>query len=67
MTSKREAKSGKLRDVVDDAKTAANLAEALQKIDKLDRQACRTDFEARFTLERMARDHVAAYQRLIAG
>jgi glycosyltransferase involved in cell wall biosynthesis len=31
----------------------------------LDRQACRNDFEARFTAERMALDYVAAYEDLV--
>jgi glycosyltransferase involved in cell wall biosynthesis len=40
---------------------------ALGEVDRLDRMLCRRDAEARFSLERMTRDHVALYRRVIAG
>ena len=40
------------------------LATALKRVGEIDRQACRRDFEARFTLARMAQEHVAVYERL---
>ena len=41
--------------------------EALDRIDAIDRAACRASFDARFTAERMARDYVALYERVLAG
>ena len=40
---------------------------ALARIGVIDRAACRRDFEKRFTAERMARDYVAVYRRLLAA
>jgi len=39
---------------------------AVAQLDSLDRARCRERFESRFTSERMARDYVAVYERLIA-
>jgi glycosyltransferase involved in cell wall biosynthesis len=44
----------------------ANFADYFDKIDQIDRRACRADFEKRFTLERMARDHAELYRRAAA-
>jgi glycosyltransferase involved in cell wall biosynthesis len=41
------------------------IAVAIAKISSIDRHACRADVEERFTLERMARRHIDAYQSLI--
>lgn len=53
-------------DELDQDQTINNLIEALAKISQLDRSACRQDFEARFTISRMAKDHLAAYQKLVS-
>jgi glycosyltransferase involved in cell wall biosynthesis len=47
--------------VVDDVDAAV---EAVIRLDALSRQACRSTFERRFTVRRMAQDYVAAYTRL---
>lgn len=51
---------------VDVLATTKELAKALTQISMLDRKACRTDFEERFTITRMATEHLAAYQKLVA-
>lgn len=48
----------------DDDKTAEHLARALQKIESIDRHACRTAFEQRFTTKRMCAEHLRAYSML---
>jgi glycosyltransferase involved in cell wall biosynthesis len=48
--------------VVRDARSAAD---ALQRLDEIDRQKCREYFENRFSVERMASDYVAIYERLV--
>lgn len=40
------------------------LAAAIAKLPAINRRDCRHDFEARFTLQRMAHEHLAVYQRL---
>lgn len=42
----------------------AALADAIRQIDTIDRMACRRDFEQRFTLARMAGDHINIYHML---
>lgn len=49
----------------DDAKTINQLAKALENIHRIDRNACRRDFEQRFTLERMCSEHANLYKKLI--
>lgn len=49
----------------DDEITIERLGRAIQQIDIIDRRDCRSDFEARFTLQRMCRDHADAYRRII--
>jgi glycosyltransferase involved in cell wall biosynthesis len=49
--------------IVDDV---AGAVAALSGIERLDRRAVRATFERRFTIERMARDYVDLYERLIA-
>ncbi len=49
---------------LDEAKTALQLAQAVEKITHITRLDCRTDFEERFSLERMASEHAAIYERL---
>jgi glycosyltransferase involved in cell wall biosynthesis len=41
--------------------------EAARRVEMLDRRACRAMFERRFTAKRMAEDHVALYERLLAA
>lgn len=50
--------------VLDVGETAKNIAQALAKVDSIQRSACRQDFEARFTLQQMVYGHVAAYSKL---
>jgi len=50
--------TGWIVDSIDDA------VEALAHVDEIDRAACRTAFEQRFTAARMAGDYVAVYKRL---
>lgn len=50
--------------IVEDVKGAVD---ALQGISHFDRQLCRRTFERRFSADRMARDYLVAYDRLVAG
>lgn len=50
---------------IDENKTVDRLVQAIQKIGIIDRKACREDFKARFTLNRMCKDHADAYRKLI--
>lgn len=47
-----------------EAATVAALADAIPRIGDIDRKTCRADFEARFTLDRMCRQHLELYQQL---
>jgi len=49
--------------IVDDIDGAV---EAVGRLDQIDRARCRATFEERFTVERMARDYIGVYERLIA-
>ena len=48
--------------IVDDIEGAVA---AVRRLDEIDRAACRTAFEARFTVGRMARDYLDVYERVI--
>lgn len=50
--------------LVDDVDGAV---EAVARLDEIDRRACRAAAEARFSVERMARDYRALYQRILKG
>ena len=50
---------------IDENITVDRLVQAIKKIGSIDRKACREDFEARFTLERMCKDHADIYRKLI--
>ncbi|HKC49854.1 MAG TPA: glycosyltransferase family 4 protein [Myxococcota bacterium] len=39
---------------------------AVGELEKLDRRRCREEFESRFSAERMARDYLAVYRRMLA-
>lgn len=49
----------------DNNETSADLAKAIENIDKISRQNCRQDFENRFTLDRMCSEHAKTYRSLI--
>jgi glycosyltransferase involved in cell wall biosynthesis len=51
----------------DETAMTTRLAQALEQIPQVDRRACRADFEARFTRERMVQDHQAAYHQLVSA
>lgn len=46
-------------------RTHAELVDALGRVDELDRTACRRTVEQRFTMQRLARDHDAAYRAVL--
>lgn len=48
----------------DDNITINNLSVAIDKIENINRQDCRDDFEARFTLNRMCQSHADIYRQL---
>ncbi|HZX31739.1 MAG TPA: glycosyltransferase family 4 protein [Rhodocyclaceae bacterium] len=56
----REGVSGFVVDSEDEA------VAAIERCHTLDREKCRRDFEKRFSSERMARDYVRVYRRLLA-
>jgi len=64
-------RSGSVPELVKEGVTGLivdNMDEALRavaKIEGIDRRRCREFFEAGFTVERMARDYLSVYQRLI--
>jgi hypothetical protein len=41
------------------------MADAVKRLPLIDRRRCRSAFEERFTADRMARDYVALYERII--
>jgi glycosyltransferase involved in cell wall biosynthesis len=47
-----------------DSLTIQGLAESIDSIDRISREECREDFEKRFTIERMCREHAATYYKL---
>ncbi len=42
-------------------------AEAVEKVEKIDRASCRRAFENRFTVSRMAKDYLKIYEKLTGG
>jgi glycosyltransferase involved in cell wall biosynthesis len=62
---------GSIPEIIDDGITGfvceslAEMAEAVERFALIDRRRCRTAFEERFTADRMARDYVALYERII--
>ncbi|RDI55198.1 glycosyltransferase family 4 protein [Nocardia mexicana] len=62
---------GAAPEIVDHGRTGflcadrAAMREAVERIASIDRRACRAAVERRFSLARMARDHVALYQRIL--
>jgi glycosyltransferase involved in cell wall biosynthesis len=62
---------GSIPEIIEDGvtgfvcETPSEMAEAVERIASIDRNRCRAAFEARFTADRMARDYVALYERII--
>lgn len=62
---------GSIPEVIEDGITGfvcENLSEmvaAVERLENIDRRRCRASFEERFTADRMARDYVALYERII--
>ena len=42
------------------------MAEAVRKLDELDRRACRAAVEGYFSTERMINEHIELYEELLA-
>jgi glycosyltransferase involved in cell wall biosynthesis len=65
-------RSGSVPEVIDEGKTGFIVesidasADAVQRLGELDRRIVRRTFEERFTAERMTRDYVQVYERLVA-
>ena len=59
------AKTGYVISASHEPQLINEIAQAIDKLDMIDRKDCRREFEARFTLTRMAEDHANAYQTLI--
>jgi glycosyltransferase involved in cell wall biosynthesis len=43
-----------------------NMVSAVERVPTIDRRRCRASFEARFTVQRMAEDYLALYERMTA-
>jgi glycosyltransferase involved in cell wall biosynthesis len=54
-----------VNDQFAEAATAHKLAAAIGEIPSIDRTTCRKDFEARFTAQRMCREHLTVYKKLV--
>jgi len=61
---------GSVSEVIDEGRTGFMVTDedqavkALEKVERLDRMACRRVFEERFSADRMAREYHAAYSYL---
>ncbi len=66
-------RSGSVPEVIDEGVTGFivddidSAVAAVGRLDGFDRAACRTRFEERFTVERMAHDYLKVYERLIGA
>jgi glycosyltransferase involved in cell wall biosynthesis len=62
---------GSVPEIIDDGTTGfvcdnlSEMVDAVARIPFIERHHCRTAFEARFTADRMARDYVALYRRVV--
>lgn len=63
----KTGQNGVLIDHGSEQQIIKDIALAVEQINQINRQACRQDFEQRFTLQRMAKEHIEAYTRLING
>ncbi len=62
----KDRENGYIVDYADDeSKIVENLANALEKLDALDRKATRKSFEVRFTIEKMVEKHLEVYEKLV--
>ena len=65
-------RAGSAPEIVDHGKTGflcdslADMVAAIHRVDELDRAACRQAVAERFTTDRMVRDHLALFERLLA-
>jgi len=66
-------RSGSVPEVITDGvsgfivETIEEAVDAVGRLHDISREGCRASFEKRFTVERMARDYVKVYERLIAN
>jgi glycosyltransferase involved in cell wall biosynthesis len=66
-------RSGSVPEVIEDGTAGFivdnrdDAVEAIKKLDQIDRRLCRKYFEHHFSDERMARDYLTIYQRLVRG
>jgi glycosyltransferase involved in cell wall biosynthesis len=64
---------GSVPEIVEDGvsgflvRNVEQAAEAVRRIDRIDRKRCRQRFEERFTAKRMCDDYLALYERLVYG
>ena len=64
---------GSVSEIIDDGDTGfichdeASLVASLRKVTTLNRSHCRVAVEQRFSSQRMARDHIDLYRRIISG
>jgi glycosyltransferase involved in cell wall biosynthesis len=64
---------GSIPEIIENGETGfvcesfPDMIEAVGSIKNIDRRRCRSAFEKRFTADRMARDYVALYQRILNG
>lgn len=64
---------GSVPEVIQDGKTGfivSNIDEGLKavgQLDRIDRRTCRADFEQRFTSERMAKDYLRLYEKVMTA
>ena len=62
---------GSVREIMKDGVTgfvvrdARSAADALKRLGEIDRHKCREYFDQRFSVERMAQDYLAIYERLV--
>lgn len=62
---------GSIPEIIEDGttgfvcETLSEMAEAAGRISLIDRRRCRAAFDQRFTADRMARDYVALYERIV--
>ena len=64
---------GSVREIISDGVSGRIVSDvesavrAVDGIDRIDRRRCRAEFESRFTAERMARDYVKVYTKVLSG
>lgn len=56
--------SSKRHQNLNENQIVADFVEALHKVERINPLSCRKDFEDRFTLDRMSREHLAVYKNL---